>query len=180
VVVEELTPTLMTTGDVQRVLQALLAERVSIRDLVRIFEALSLRAKSGADLDGLVEAARTALGPAVCDTWAVDGVLQVMTLEPLLEQQLLEAVRPGELGGVLALPPAVVERLVDSALQNLMVAERQGSAPVLVCAPTLRSPMRRLLAPHAPRLPVLSYSEIDTSLTIETTGVVSSGAAIAA
>jgi flagellar biosynthesis protein FlhA len=180
VVVEELTPTLMTTGDVQRVLQALLAERVSIRDLVRIFEALSQRAKSGADLDGLVEAARAALGPAVCDTWAVDGVLQVLTLEPMLEQQLLEAVRPGEQGGVLALPPTVVERVVDGTLQVLAAAEREGNAPVLVCAPTLRSPVRRLLAPHAPRLPVLSYSEIDTSLIIQTTGVVTGGAAIAA
>ena len=116
----------------------------------------------------------------MCDTWAVDGVLQVLTLEPMLEQQLLEAVRPGEQGGVLALPPMIVERIVDGTLQVLAAAEREGNAPVLVCAPTLSSPVRRLLAPHAPRLPVLSYSEIDTSLTIQTTGVVSGGAAIAA
>jgi len=180
VVVEELTPTLMTTGDIQRVLQALLAEGVSVRDLVRIFEALSSRAKSGLDLDGLVEASRTALGPAVSGTWARDGVLQVLTLDPSLEQRLLEAVRPGEQGAVLSLDAGSVERLVDGAGRALLKAEGQGQSPVLVCAPAVRAPLRRLLTPHVPRLPVLSYAEIDPALTIETTGVVSDAAAIAA
>ncbi len=180
VVVEELTPALMTTGEVQRVLQGLLAEGISVRDLVRVFEALSQRAKAGADVDGLVEASRLALGPAVCDTWARDGVLQVLTLDPMLEQQLVEAVRPGETGGVIALPGGTVERLVDAASQALLAAEREGRAPVLVCPPVVRAPLRRLLSPHVPRLPVLSYAEIDPTLRIETTGVVSCGTAIAA
>ncbi len=180
VVVEELTPTLLTTGDIQRVLQALLAEGVPIRDLVRIFEALSMRAKAGTDLDGLVEAARAGLGPAVCSTWASAGTLQVLTLDPRLEQQLVEAVRPGEQGGVLAVDSSLVERLVDNACSALTAAEQLGQAPVLVCAPSVRAPLRRLLHPHAPRLAVLSYSEIDTTLRIETTGVVHSGHALAA
>ncbi len=180
VVVEELTPTLLTTGDVQRVLQALLAEGVPIRDLVRIFEALSTRAKAGTDLDGLVEAARLGLGPAVCGTWARSSVLQVLTLEPRLEQQLIEALRPGEHGGVLGLDVGLVERLVDNVVSSLTAAEQLGQAPVLVCAPSVRAPLRRLLQPHVPRLAVLGYPEIDTALRIETTGVVSSGHAIAA
>jgi flagellar biosynthesis protein FlhA len=180
VVVEELTPALMTTGEVQRVLQALLAEGVSVRDLVRVFEALSQRAKTGADVDGLVEASRLALGPAICDAWARDGVLQVMTLEPMLEQQLVESARPREAGTVLALPGDAVERLVDAALHGLVEAERNGGQPVLVCPPVVRAALRRLLAPHVPRLPVLSYAEIDPTLRIETMGVVSSGTAIAA
>ena len=180
VVVDELTPALMTTGEVQRVLQALLAEGVSIRDLVRIFEALSQRAKAGADLDGLVEAARLALGPAICDTWARGGTLQVITLDPMLEQQLVEAVRPGEHGGVIAVPGSVVERLIEQSVEAMTAAERQGGAPVLVCPPVVRAPLRRLLAPHVPRMPVLSYAEIDPMLRIETMGVVSHGTAIAA
>ena len=180
VAVEELTPALLTTGDVQRVLQGLLAEGVPIRDLVRIFESLSTRAKSGTDLDGLVEAARSGLGPAVCSTWSRDGSLQVLTLDPRLEQQLVEAVRPGEHGGVLALDHALVERLVDSAAAALTAAEQLGQAPVLVCAPSVRAPLRRLLQPHVPRLAVLSYAELDPSLRIETTGVVSGVHAIAA
>jgi len=180
VVVEELTPALMTTGEVQRVLQALLAEGVSVRDLVRVFEALSQRAKAGSDLDGLVEASRLALGPAICDTWARDGVLQVITLDPMLEQQLVESARPTETGTVIALPGGTVERVVDSAMQRLVEAERTGAQPVLVCPPLVRAALRRLLAPHVPRLPVLSYAEIDPTLQIETTGVVSVGTAIAA
>ncbi|MFC6008575.1 flagellar biosynthesis protein FlhA [Angustibacter luteus] len=180
VVVEELTPALMTTGEVQRVLQALLAEGVSVRDLVRVFEALSQRAKAGSDLDGLVEASRLALGPAICDTWARDGVLQVMTLDPVLEQQLVESARPTETGTVIALPGGTAERVVDSAMQRLVEAERTGAQPVLVCPPLVRAALRRLLAPHVPRLPVLSYAEIDPTLQIETTGVVNVGTAIAA
>ena len=179
VVVEELTPALLTTGDVQRVLQALLAEGVPIRDLVRIFESLSTRAKAGTDLDGLVEAARLGLGPAVCSTWSRDGSLQVLTLDPRLEQQLVEAVRPGEHGGALALDHALVERLVDNAATTLTAAEQLGQSPVLVCAPSVRAPLRRLLAPHVPRLAVLSYPELDPTLRIETTGVVSGVHAIA-
>ncbi|GAB3684179.1 flagellar biosynthesis protein FlhA [Angustibacter aerolatus] len=180
VVVEELTPALLTTGEIQRVLQGLLAEGISVRDLVRVFEALSQRAKTGADLDGLVEAARLALGPAIADTFAKDGLLQVITLDPGVEQQLVDAVRPGDQGGVLSLPGGMLERFVDSAIQTLVAAEREGRSPVLVCAPVVRAPLRRLLAPHVPRLAVLSYAEIDPSLRIETSGVVSGGAAIAA
>ena len=83
IVVEELTPTLLTLGEVQRVLHALLAENVSIRDLVRIFEALSVRAKTSTDLDGLVEAVRAALGAAISHPYVTpDERLHVLTLDP--------------------------------------------------------------------------------------------------
>src|SRR3954451_23555112 len=90
IVVEELTPTLLTLGEVQRVLHALLDEGVSIRDLVRIFEALSVRAKTSTDLDGLVEAARAALGSAISHPYVTpDERLHVFTLDPSFEQRLL-------------------------------------------------------------------------------------------
>ena len=99
VVVEELTPTLLTLGEVQRVLHALLEEGVSIRDLVRIFEALSVRAKTSTDLDGLVEAARAALGSAISHPYVTpDERLHVFTLEPGFEQRLLESVRQSDAG----------------------------------------------------------------------------------
>jgi flagellar biosynthesis protein FlhA len=180
VVVEELTPALLTTGEIQRVLQALLDEQVPIRDLVRIFEALSLRAKVSADLDGLVEAARLALGPALAAVHARSGQLQVLTLDPLVEQQLVESVRPGELGAGLALPPGSVERLVDSAAARLRAAEDLGHSPVLVCAAPLRAPLSRLMRTSAPRLAVLSYAEIDPSLRIETLGVIANADALVA
>ena len=98
----------------------------------------------------------------------------------MLEQQLVESARPTETGTVIALPGGTVERVVDSAMQRLVEAERTGAQPVLVCPPLVRAALRRLLAPHVPRLPVLSYAEIDPTLQIETTGVVSVGTAIAA
>src|SRR4051812_37082924 len=94
IVVEELTPTLLTLGEIQRVLHGLLEENVSIRDLVRIFEALSVRAKTSTDVDGLVEAARAALGSAISQPYVTaDERLHVMTLDPGFEQRLLESIR---------------------------------------------------------------------------------------
>jgi flagellar biosynthesis protein FlhA len=172
-VVDELIPSALSLGEVQRVLQALLDEGVAIRDLPRIFEGLSLKARTGNDLDGLVEAARAALGPAVASQYAQDGVLRVLTLDPMLEQGLADAVRPGEAGTVLSLDPRRAEGLIDQ-LQNLLVAaEERGYGPVLAVAPGLRAPMRKLVALGVARLPVLTYSEVGgAGLAIETVGTV--------
>jgi flagellar biosynthesis protein FlhA len=172
-VVDELIPSALTLGEVQRVLQALLDEGVAIRDLPRIFEGLSMRARSGNDLDGLVEAARAALGPAVASQYAQDGVLRVLTLDPLLEQGLADAVRPGEAGTVLSLDPRRAEGLIDQMQTLLVAAEERGYGPVLAVAPGLRAPMRKLVALGVPRLPVLTYSEVGgAGLAIETVGTV--------
>lgn len=182
-VVEELVPGAMSLGEVQRVLRALLEEGVAIRDLPRIFEALTLRAKGGADTDALVEAARGALGPAIATAHAQNGVLRVLTLDPLLEHQLAESVRPGEDGATLALDPRRAELLVEQADAALRAAEDVGHAPVLVCAPVLRAPLRRLVALAVPRLPVLSYAEAGgagaTGPRIETVGTVTAAEPVA-
>ncbi|MGQ0843552.1 MAG: flagellar biosynthesis protein FlhA [Sporichthyaceae bacterium] len=177
-VVEELTPAALSVGEVQRVLQALLAEQVPIRDLVRIFEALSLKARSGADVDGLVAAVRAVLGPAICATHLVDGRLAVLTFDPMLEHTLLESLRQAETGAYLLLDGARVESLVANAVAVLEQAERSGQTPVLVCSPQLRAAVRRLLAPTVPRLAVLSYTEVPAGLTIDALGVVT-GAPVA-
>jgi len=178
-VVDELTPAVLTLGEVQRVLQCLLDESVPIRDLARIFEALSLKAKQGSDLDGLVEAARGALGPAVAAVHEQDGVLHVITLDPLLEQALAEALRPGEHGASLALDAATAEHLVTGSSSCLERAEQQGISAVLVCAPPLRAPLRRLLKVAVGRLNVLSYDDVSTHARIETVGMVSGVHALA-
>jgi flagellar biosynthesis protein FlhA len=179
VVVEELTPTLLTLGEVQRVLHALLAEGVSIRDLVRIFEALSVRAKSSTELDGLVEAARSALGSAISQPYVTpDERLHVFTLEPGFEQRLLEAVRQTELGAVLALDAGAVDALVHGCSGMLEDAERSGLSPVLVCSPQIRAALARLMRQILPRLPVISYAEVSRTAQIESLGVVSGAVAI--
>ncbi|MGR7025394.1 flagellar biosynthesis protein FlhA [Geodermatophilus sp. URMC 62] len=179
VVVEELTPSLLTLGEVQRVLHALLAENVSIRDLVRIFEALSVRAKVSTDVDGLVEAVRSALGSAISHPYVTpDERLHVLTLEPAFEQRLLEAVRQSDGGQVLALDAGSVDALVTGCSGLLEDAESHGLAPVLVCSPQVRAALSRLMRQVLPRLPVISYSEVSRTAQIESLGVVNGAVAI--
>src|SRR5215218_3789423 len=179
VVVEELTPALLTLGEVQRVLHALLDEGVSIRDLVRIFEALSVRAKTSTELDGLVEAARAALGSAISHPYVTpDERLHVFTLDPSFEQRLLESIRPSDAGVVLALDAAGIDALVHGCSGLLEEAERQGLSPVLVCSPQVRAALARLMRQVLPRLPVISYAEVSWTAQIESLGVVSGAVAI--
>jgi flagellar biosynthesis protein FlhA len=179
IVVEELTPTLLTLGEIQRVLHGLLAENVSIRDLVRIFEALSVRAKVSTDVDGLVEAARSALGSAISQPYVTpDERLHVMTLDPAFEQRLLEAVRQSEAGQVLALDAGTVDALVNGCTGLLTDAERLGLAPVLVCSPQVRAALSRLMRQILPRLPVISYTEVSRTAQIESLGVVNGAVAV--
>jgi flagellar biosynthesis protein FlhA len=179
IVVEELTPALLTLGEVQRVLHALLAEGVSIRDLVRIFEALSVRAKASTDLDGLVEAARAALGSAISQPYVTpDERLHVFTLDPGFEQRLLESVRQSDQGQVLALDAGAIDALVHGCSGLLEEAERSGLSPVLVCSPQVRPALARLMRQVLPRLPVISYAEVSRTAQIESLGVVNGAVAI--
>ncbi|HEU5084065.1 MAG TPA: flagellar biosynthesis protein FlhA [Acidimicrobiales bacterium] len=171
-VVEELTPALLGIGEVQRVLQGLLAEGVPVRDLVRIFEAISERARATKDPDALTEAARGVLGPAISAAHAQDGRLGALTFDPLVEHSLLEALRHGDQGPFLALDPHQLERLTLEVAQQAELAEQRGEHPVLLCAAALRPAVRRLVQGVAPRLPVLSYAELNRNLLIETIGVV--------
>jgi flagellar biosynthesis protein FlhA len=173
VVVEEMTPALLSLGQVQKALQALLDEGVPIRDLVRIFEALSLRAKVSTDPDGLVEAARAALGPAIATRYADNGSLPVITLDPQLEHTMLESLRPTENGALLALDGGLMEAVANNVAQLSEAAEQRGALPVLACSPALRPPLHRLLRSAGQSVPVLSYPEIaGFPARIETMGVV--------
>jgi flagellar biosynthesis protein FlhA len=179
IVVEELTPTLLTLGEIQRVLHGLLEENVSIRDLVRIFEALSVRAKVATDVDGLVEAARSALGSAISQPYvSEDERLHVLTLDPAFEQRLLEAVRHSDGHQVLALDAGTVDALVNGCTGLLGDAERLGLSPVLVCSPQVRAALSRLMRQILPRLPVISYTEVSRTAQIESLGVVNGAVAI--
>ena len=180
-VVDELVPGLLSLGEVQRVLQGLLAEQVPIRDLGRIYEGLTLRAKVSTDPEGLVEAARAALGPALAAPHSRDGALGVVTLDGGLEQLLLESVRPGPDGSQLLLDPVRADRLLSSARRVVAAAENAGHDVVLVCAPGLRPALRRTVSLGMPGLAVLSYPEVTNSgLRIETRGVIEDAHALAA
>jgi flagellar biosynthesis protein FlhA len=175
VVVDELTAQNVSAGEVQRVLQALLEEGVAIRDLVRIFEVVSERARVTKDPEALAEAVRAALGPAISAAHAREGKLPVITLEPLVEHQLAASLQRGEQGSFLQVDPATAEALAIAVAREAEQAEARGVEPIFACAAQLRPALRRLLRNAAPRLAVLSYSELGTHLELETVGVVNIG-----
>ncbi|WP_067199860.1 flagellar biosynthesis protein FlhA [Microbacterium sp. XT11] len=157
--VEELTPGVLSLSAIQRVLSGLLAERVPINDLARIYEALALRGRVSTDTAGLIEAARSALGPAIASRFAEDGRLRVLMIDPLLEQQMLEGLRVIDGDAQIVLPPDTTAQLLESARRMVADLDRTGAEPVLVCAPSLRPAVRRLLSSQVGGLPVLSYDE---------------------
>jgi flagellar biosynthesis protein FlhA len=171
--VDELVPNLLSLADVQRVLQGLLAEQVSINDLPRIYEALSLRAKISSDPEGLIEAARLALGPAVTAKYIDGTVLRVIMIDPMVEQSMLEGMRPSEVGSQILLDQNTIEALLASVKESVSAIEATGRAAVLVCAPALRPAIHRLVSAQSSGLPVLSYQEVTAgNADIETVGVV--------
>ena len=135
-VVEELTPAQITLGEVQRVLQGLLRERVAVRDLARIFEAMSASVRTGGQTtEALIEASRTVLGPAISSAAATDGVLNVITFDPVFEQTLLSSTRGGSEGGVLAIDAAMLISMSQEIARLINDAEAVGKSPVLICGP---------------------------------------------
>jgi flagellar biosynthesis protein FlhA len=171
--VDELVPSLLSLAEVQRVLQGLLGEQIPINDLPRIYEALSLRARVSTDAEGLVEAARTALGPALIAPHLDGQTLRVIMIDPLLEQSMLEGLRPSELGTQILMDPTRLESVLGSLRETVEALEAAGDSAVLVCAPALRPAIRRLVSAQSDGIPVLSYQEVTaTNVNIETVGVV--------
>jgi flagellar biosynthesis protein FlhA len=173
--VEELVPSLLPLSSVQRVLQTLLDEQVSIRDLGRVLEGVGQRARATTDPDALLEAARAALGPALTAQYVSDGVLHAITVDPALEQDLVEGLRASEQGVVIALDPLTANRLAADLAALVNGAENAGLSPVLLVAGPLRLPLRRLIRGALPQLPVIGFAETAGISSIETVGQVSRG-----
>lgn len=171
--VEELTPSVLSLAALQKVLAGLLAERVPIVDLARIYEALALRGKTTTEIPLLIEAARAALGPAIAARFAQDGRIRVLMFDPMLEQQMLEGMRVVEGHGQIVLSPDATMQVLESVRRLVAELDPTGPEPVLACAPSLRSAVRRLIAPQVAGLPVLSYDEAAAGgLATEVVGVV--------
>ncbi len=178
--VEELVPGLLPLSAVQRVLQGLLDEQVSIRDLGRVLEGVGQRGRATTDPDALLEAARGALGPALIAPYTDLGTLHAITLDPGIEQEVAESLRASEQGVVLAMDPVTAHRLVNEVSDFVRLAENDGWTPVLLAAAPLRLPLRRLLRGSLPQLPVVSFTETAGVLSIETVGQVTRGHEFAA
>jgi flagellar biosynthesis protein FlhA len=179
--IEDLVPGMLSLAELQRVLQGLLAEQIPINDLGRICEALTLRAKVSTDPEGLIESARTALGPALAAQYLDGDILRVIMIDPTLEQSMLEGLRPSEQGTQILLDATRIEAILGSLRTAVGNVEASGLSAVLVCAPALRPAIRRLVSAQTGGLPVLSYQEATASnVKIETVGVVRAHDTIAA
>lgn len=172
VVIEELNGANLSLGEIQRVLANLLDEGVPVRDLTRIFEVLSERGRVTKDAEQLTEAVRAGLGPAISSVFAQNGRLPILTVDPMLEHQLAEALRAGENGTFLAVDPQIAEHVALDIARQANEAEQRGDSPVLVCSAPLRPALRKLIHAAAPRMAVLSYGELGNRLEIETIGQV--------
>jgi flagellar biosynthesis protein FlhA len=172
VVVDELVPSLLTVGEVQRVLQNLLRERIPIRNLLLILENLADGARVSKDIDFLTERVRVSLGRHICAEYAENGLLSVITVDPRLETLLGEAVRRGEDAYAL-LDPTTVARIYASLTRQMQAAQQSGLAPIVLSSPTVRLALKRLTERAAPSLVVLSYSEIAPGLRVESIGQIS-------
>lgn len=170
-VVDELLPELLSVGEIQRVLQNLLAEGVPIRNLVVILETLADAARVHRDIDVLTEAVRTGLAPQISQLYAdEDGVLPVLTLNPALEEELREAVGDD---GTLAWAPARVQLFIEQLAAAWEAGMARGRPPVLLCPPPLRRAVRQITARSLPRLAVLSYDEVAHTVEVRAVGMVS-------
>jgi len=173
-VADELIPQLLGVGDVQKVLQNLLAERVPIRDLNTILEALADAARLTRDTDLLTEHVRQALSRQITmQQRCEDGVLRAFTLDPQLEQTLADGLRQTDVGVQLVLEPAVVQQVLHATRSEVERLAGEGRQPVALCSPRVRAHYRRLAARMVPTLAVMSYNELASGCQLETTGMVS-------
>ncbi|MEW6572627.1 MAG: flagellar biosynthesis protein FlhA [Bacillota bacterium] len=170
--VDELVPGLLSLGEVQKVLQNLLRERVPVRDLVGILEAVADAAVISRDSDFLTERARVALARTITQQYATGGRLSVVTIHPRLEQTLIEAVQQTPQGGLPVLEPRKIQRLLERVREAMERMAHQGMLPVILCSPGARLPLRRLTERQFPQLAVLSLNEIAPDVEVEAVGTV--------
>jgi flagellar biosynthesis protein FlhA len=172
-VVEEVVPDKLGVGEVQRVLQHLLRETVSIRDLGTILEAIGDRAGSTHDPAILAEYARQALARAITLGYLdATKALQAISLDPNLEQEIAESVTQTRDGEYLAMDPSRAQTVVRLLTGEVEQATGMGVRPVLLCSGRIRRHLRRLIEQALPQLPVVSYNEILPGIRVESTGVV--------
>jgi flagellar biosynthesis protein FlhA len=172
-VIEELVPNLLSLGGVQKVLQNLVRERVSIRDLLTILEALADCAPLTKDPEFLTEFTRQRLTRSICKAYQNEqGVLGVIVPEPSVEALLLDAAKRREPGGPLALDPKTAQRQPDRLASTLEKVLASGGQAVLLCSPTIRAPLSRFLERFLPQLALLSHHESAPDVQVQSTATV--------
>ncbi|OGC34673.1 hypothetical protein A2311_05510 [candidate division WOR-1 bacterium RIFOXYB2_FULL_48_7] len=173
-IVRELIPDLLSLGQVHKVLQLLVRERVSIRDLSTILERLADYAHLSRDINILAEYVRQSLARQICESYTdKDGIITVVTIDPSLEETLIGAIHQSEYGSFLAVDPNVGEKILVQISGHLQNFKRLKLRPVVLCSPRLRPHFKRFTERSFPDLAVLSYNEIVPQVKVQSIGMIS-------
>ena len=171
--VDELTPKLLGLGEIQKVLQNLLKEGISIRDLLTIFETLADHATVTRDTDVLTEYVRQSLKRAISAKYfAANEATSVVTLDPKIEQEIMNSVKQTEQGAYLTLDPDRTKQIMNSVGEEVGKLENLGKNPIVITSPIVRMYFKKLTEDYYPDVIVVSYNEIDSNVELQSVGMV--------
>lgn len=171
--VEELVPKLLGLGEVQKVLQNLLKEGISIRDLLTIMETLADYAPTTRDTDILTEYVRQSLKRAISTKYfPVHETTSVVTLDPKIEQEIMGSVKQTESGAFLNLDPARSKAIMEAVKKEVQKLENLGKTPIIITSPIVRMYFKRLTEDYFRDLVVVSYNEVESNVELQSVGMV--------
>ncbi|MBO6113989.1 MAG: flagellar biosynthesis protein FlhA [Lachnospiraceae bacterium] len=171
--IDELVPKLLGVGDIQKVLQNLLKEGISIRDLVTIFETLADYAATSRDTDILTEYVRQSLKRAISNKYFGDeNMTEVITLDPKVEQMIMGSIKQTEQGAYISLDPAVTKKILNATEVEIQKLENKGLNPIIITSPIVRMYFKKMTNEYFSDLVVISYNEIDSDIELKSIGVV--------
>lgn len=173
VLVDELIPKLLGLGEVQKVLQNLLSEGISIRDLLTIFETLADHAAVTRDTDVLTEYVRQSLKRAISNKFfPANETTSVITLDPKIEQEIMSSVKQTEQGAYLTLDPERTKAIMASLEQEAAKLENMGKTPIVITSPIVRMYFKKLTEDYFKDLIVVSYNEVESNIELQSVGMV--------
>lgn len=172
--VDELIPKLLGIGEIQKVLQNLLKEGISIRDLLTIFETMADHAATTRDTDVLTEYARQSLKRAISSKYfPANEVTSVITLDPKVEQDIMGSVKQTEQGAYLTLDPEKTKAIMASLEEEIAKLENLGKNAIIITSPIVRMYFKKLTEDYFRDLIVVSYNEVDSNIELQSVGMVS-------
>ena len=173
ILVEELTPTPLSTGEIQKVLGKLLRENVSVRNLPIIFETLADYAKLTSDTDILTEYVRQSLARQITSQYVGDSSsLKVITVSGKVEKMIADSIQQTDHGNYLAMDPQDSQTVLETIASEVERVSFMEQSAIILCSPAVRMYLRQLTERYFPQIPVLSYNELDASIEIQSVGVV--------
>ncbi len=172
-VVEELTPKLLGLGEIQKVLQNLLKEGISIRDLLTIFETMADYAATTRDTDVLTEYCRQALKRAISARFFEPGdTTSVVTLDPVIEQEIMASVKQTEQGAYLTLAPDRTKAIISATEAELKKLDDLGKSQIVITSPIVRIYFKKLVEDYFEEIIVISYNEIENDVEVQSIGMI--------